>query len=213
MKEERVITIIMTTVGVALCGISVGMARHAGFGTDPFTVLVTGLDNGLHLGYGIIFTALAAMLLVGVFLLKRRLIGLSTIFTLVGLGFFVENSNQIATLLMPHPSLALRVVELAASLVLLSLASALYYTADQGVSPYDAVALILADRTGVPFRFCRIGTDSVCVLVGVILGATLGVGTILTALCMGPLVDLFNRRLAQPLRRRYSNAYRLQTQN
>ncbi len=213
MKEERTITIIMTTVGVALCGISVGMARHAGFGTDPFTVLVIGLDNGLHLGYGIIFTALAAMLLVGVFLLKRRLIGLSTIFTLVGLGFFVENSNQIATLLMPHPSLALRVVELAASLVLLSLASALYYTADQGVSPYDAVALILADRTGVPFRFCRIGTDSVCVLVGVILGATLGVGTILTALCMGPLVDLFNRRLAQPLRRRYSNAYRLQTQN
>ena len=211
--KEKTLRSTMTIVGVALCGTSVGMARHAGFGTDPFTVMVTGLDNSLHLGYGIIFTALAAMLLVGVFLLKRRLIGLSTIFTLVGLGFFVENSNQIATLLMPHPSLALRVVELAASLVLLSLASALYYTADQGVSPYDAVALILADRTGVPFRFCRIGTDSVCVLVGVILGATLGVGTILTALCMGPLVDLFNRRLAQPLRRRYSNAYRLQTQN
>ena len=211
--NERTLRGSMTLAGVALCGISVGMARHAGFGTDPFTVLVTGLDNGLHLGYSIIFTALAAMLLVGVFLLKRRLIGLSTIFTLVGLGFFVEHSNQIATLLMPHPSLALRIVELAASLVLLSLASALYYTADQGVSPYDAVALILSDRTGVPFRFCRIGTDSVCVLVGFILGATLGVGTILTALCMGPLVDLFNRHLAQPLRRRYSQSYRLQTQN
>jgi len=211
--KERTLRSIMTTVGVALCGISVGMARHAGFGTDPFTVLVIGLDNGLRLGYGIIFTALAAMLLVGVFLLKRRLIGLSTIFTLVGLGFFVENSNQIATLLMPYPSLSLRIVELAASLVLLSLASALYYTADQGVSPYDAVALILADQIGVPFRFCRIGTDSVCVLVGFVLGATLGVGTILTALCMGPLVDLFIRHLAQPLRRRYSYAYRLQTQN
>ena len=211
--NERTLRGSMTLVGVALCGTSVGMARHAGFGTDPFTVLVIGLDNGLRLGYGIIFTALAAMLLVGVFLLQRRLIGLSTIFTLVGLGFFVEHSNQIATLLMPHPSLALRIVELAASLVLLSLASALYYTADQGVSPYDAVALILADRTGVPFRFCRIGTDSVCVLVGFILGATLGVGTIATALCMGPLVDLFIRRLAQPLRRRYSHSYRLQTQN
>ena len=211
--KEGTLRSVMTTVGVALCGISVGMARHAGFGTDPFTVLVTGLDNGLHLGYSIIFTSLAAMLLVGVLLLKRRLIGLSTIFTLVGLGFFVENSSQIATLLMPHPSLTLRVVELTASLVLLSLASALYYTADQGVSPYDAVALILADRTGVPFRFCRIGTDSVCVLVGFVLGATLGVGTIATALCMGPLVDLFIRRLAQPLRRRYSHSYRLQTQN
>ena len=211
--KERTLNIAMTAVGIALCGTSVGMARHAGFGTDPFTVLVTGLDNRLALGYGVIFTTLAALLLVGVFLLKRRLIGLATIFTLVGLGFFVENSNQIATLLMPHPSLALRVVELAASLVLLSLASALYYSADQGVSPYDAVALILADRTDVPFRFCRICTDSVCVLIGFILGATLGVGTIATALCMGPLVDLFIRRLAQPLRRRYSHSYRLQTQN
>lgn len=211
--QETTLRSLMTIVGVALCGVSVGMARHAGFGTDPFTVLVSGLDNRLRLGYGIIFTALAALLLVGVFLLKRRLIGLSTIFTLLGLGFFVDNSSQIATLLMPHPNLALRVVELAASLVLLCLASALYYSADLGVSPYDAVALILADRTGAPFRLCRIGTDSVCVLGGFILGATLGVGTIVTALCMGPLVDLFVRKLAQPLRLRYSPCHRLQTQN
>ncbi|MFT3847686.1 MAG: hypothetical protein QM739_03135 [Propionivibrio sp.] len=210
--KERTLNIVMTAVGIALCGTSVGMARHAGFGTDPFTVLVTGLDNRFELGYGVIFTTLAALLLVGVFLLQRRLIGLSTIFTLVGLGFFVENAYQIASLLMPHPGLAPRVAELAASLVLISLASALYYTADLGVSPYDAVALILSDRTGTPFRFCRIGTDLICVIVGFLFGATLGVGTILTALCMGPLVDLFNRRIARPLQRRYSHPQRLQTQ-
>ena len=211
--QDRTLSIIMTGVGIALCGVSVGMARHAGFGTDPFTVLVTGIDNGLHLGYGCIFTALAALLLVGVYFLKRRLIGLATIFTLVGLGFFVDNSYEIAALLMPHPGLALRIVELVVSLVLLCLASALYYTADLGVSPYDAVALILADRTGVPFRVCRIATDSVCVLVGFVLGATLGVGTVVTALCMGPLVDLFNRCLGYLLQRRQAHVCRLQTQN
>ena len=124
-----------------------------------------------------------------------------------------EQIRPIADLLMPHPGVALRSAELAASLALISLASALYYTADLGVSPYDAVALILADRTGVPFRFCRIATDSVCVLVGFSFGATLGVGTILTALCMGPLVDLFNRCVAQPLQRRYSRPQRLQAQS
>ena len=84
--QERTLNIVMTAVGIALCGTSVGMARHAGFGTDPFTVLVTGLDHRLDLGYGVIFTTLAAILLVGVFRLKRRLIGLATIFTLVGLA-------------------------------------------------------------------------------------------------------------------------------
>lgn len=211
--KERPLRIIMTAFGIALCGTAVGMTRHAGFGSDPFTVLVSGLDNGLHLGYAVLFTTLAALLLVGVFFLKRRLIGLSTIFTLVGLGFFVENSSRIATWLMPHPNLALRIVELIASLVLICLASALYYTADLGVSPYDAVALILAEKTRVPFRLCRIGTDSVCVLVGFLFGATLGVGTIMTALFMGPLVDLFNRRVAQPLLSRCSQPRRLQTQN
>ena len=77
--QERTLNIVMTAVGIALCGTSVGMARHAGFGTDPFTVLVSGLDHRLDLGYGVIFTTLAAILLVGVFRLKRRLIGLATI--------------------------------------------------------------------------------------------------------------------------------------
>jgi uncharacterized protein len=211
--NDRTLRIVMTALGIALCGISVGMLRHAGFGTDPFTVFVTGLDDWLQIGYGIVFTAVAAVLLGGVFLLKRRLIGLSTIFTLVGLGFFVESSNRIATLLMPHPSMALLSVELAAGLILLSLASSLYYTADMGVSPYDAVALILADRTDVPFRLCRVGTDSVCVVIGFCLGATVGVGTIATALCMGPLVDLFNRSLVQPLQRHYSQLRRLSPQS
>ena len=72
--KEKTLRSTMTIVGVALCGTSVGMARHAGFGTDPFTVMVTGLDNSLHLRYGIIFTGLGPGLSVRVFLLEPWLV-------------------------------------------------------------------------------------------------------------------------------------------
>lgn len=200
MKEKH-LRILMTAVGIAMCGVSIGVMQHARFGTDPFTVLITGLGNLVHAGYGVVFTVFASILLIVVFLLKRRLIGLSTIFTLVGIGAVVEFASRMVERLLPNPNLPVRVLELAIGLLLVCIGASLYYTADLGVSPYDAMALILAERSGIPFRFCRIGTDAVCVAVGFITGAIIGIGTIVTALCMGPLIDLFNRRLAQPLLR------------
>ena len=59
-------------------------------------------------------------------------------------------------------------------------------------------ALMLADTKIAPFRLVRIGTDLVCVILGTLMGARPGVGTIVTALCMGPLIDFFNRKVARP---------------
>ena len=104
--KEKTLRSTMTIVGVALCGTSVGMARHAGFGTDPFTVMVTGLDNSLHLGYGIIFTALAAMLLVGGFPAETASDrSVDDLHAASGSASSSKTQTTFATLLMPHPSL------------------------------------------------------------------------------------------------------------
>ncbi|MBR1781295.1 MAG: hypothetical protein IJ751_07845, partial [Oscillospiraceae bacterium] len=71
-------------------------------------------------------------------------------------------------------------------------------------STYDVWALVLDRRTPAPFRFQRVGTDLVCVAAGFCLlgfrtAGAIGVGTIVTAFFMGPLIDFFNRKLAQPL--------------
>ena len=84
-------------------------------------------------------------------------------------------------------------------------------TADLGVSTYDAIALILANKWKLgKFKFIRIATDLCCVVLGAalfLLGggaaaeipAFVGAGTLLTAFFMGPLIDFFNRRIAIPL--------------
>jgi uncharacterized membrane protein YczE len=84
---------------------------------------------------------------------------------------------------------------------LLCFASAVYFTGDLGVSTYDAVAITIAEKqTKVPFHLIRIGTDLVCVGIGFALGAPVGIGTLVTAFFMGPLIDLFRRTAAEPMR-------------
>ena len=84
-------------------------------------------------------------------------------------------------------------------------------TADMGVSTYDAIALICVRRWKLAkFRIIRIATDFLCIIFGIgmyLLGGDivfeltsfLGIGTILTAFCMGQLIDLFNRSVAVPI--------------
>ena len=84
-------------------------------------------------------------------------------------------------------------------------------TADLGVSTYDAVAIVMSGKWKVAkFKYCRIMTDLVCVVVGCglfLLGGgefsqiptIAGVGTIITAFFMGPLIEYFNVKVARPM--------------
>ncbi|MGN0742101.1 MAG: membrane protein, partial [Candidatus Fimadaptatus sp.] len=100
--------------------------------------------------------------------------------------------------LFPDPTLATRIVFLVIGVVVMCFASAIYFTADLGVSVYDAIALHLDKKLPIPFRIIRICTDLICVGIGFALGAVVGVGTLITALFMGPLIDVFNRTVARP---------------
>ena len=78
--------------------------------------------------------------------------------------------------------------------------SSLYFTGDLGVSTYDAVALILSEKKMVRFQYCRVGSDFICTILGYLLGATIGIGTVVTAFFMGPIIAVFNRNISIPLR-------------
>jgi len=90
------------------------------------------------------------------------------------------------------------------ALIITCFGSALYYTADLGVSVYDAISLIMAKRRMtlkgriVPFKWIRVFNDLVCVSLGAVFGKLPGIGTLITAFFMGPLITFFNTRVAEP---------------
>ena len=203
--------ILMSVLGVVICGLSVGMFKHAAFGVDPFQALMSGLDAVIPIRFGTLYVIVNLLLLSFSLVTDRRKIGLATFINLFLLGYIVEFSQGVCERLLPAPGIAVRAALFLPALVILSLASALYITADLGVSTYDAVALVWSERQKrIPFQFCRILTDSVCVIAGALLCllsgmrfvqifGVVGIGTVITAFFMGPMIAFFNRHVAQPM--------------
>ena len=190
----------MTVFGVIGSGIAVGFFSYSVMGLDPFQVFAHGLWNLTDLQFGTWYLILNACMLVVIFIVNRRKIGLGTLINLFLLGYVAEESEAVILRAFPERSLPLRAVMLVIGIVILCFASAMYYTADLGVSTYDAIAITLAEcAPKCPFRVFRIATDLICVLVGWSLGAAVGAGTLVTAFFMGPLIDFFRNTVAEPL--------------
>ena len=202
--------IMMSLFGVLICGLSVGMFKRAALGVDPFQSLMSGLDAVIPISFGTLYVLVNILLLAFSLVFDRHRIGLATLINLFLLGYIAEFSLKVLTNWMPGINFTMRLILLLIAIVIMCLASSFYFTADLGVSTYDAISLIISERQSkVPFRFCRIISDLVCVAAGVVLcrlsGMTwaevtgaVGIGTIITAFFMGPLIDFFNKKIAGP---------------
>jgi len=203
--------ILMSLCGVTVCAISVGIFKLAALGVDPFQSLMAGLDQLIPISFGTLYVIVNLILLSFSLIFDRHNIGIATFINLFLLGYITEFTLNLLQSIFPNPNMIFRVICLLVGIVIICFGSALYMTADLGVSTYDAVAIVLSGKWKIAkFKFCRIGTDLVCVILGtglfLLSGGTIaqiptivGVGTIITAFFMGPLIEFFNEKIARPL--------------
>ncbi|MCR5770823.1 MAG: hypothetical protein K6G87_06270 [Butyrivibrio sp.] len=203
--------IIMSVLGVLICGFSVGIFKLAAFGVDPFQAFMSGIDHMIPIDFGTLYVIVNAVLLTFSLVFNRKKIGIATFINLFLLGYVTQFSYEKLQGIFPDPSIPVRVAALIIGIVVICFGSAFYMTADLGVSTYDAVAIIMADTWKIgKFKYLRIITDVVCVVLGVVLfllsggiftdiPTFAGIGTIITAFFMGPLIEFFNEKIARPL--------------
>ena len=166
LKTERK-RILMSLFGVLISGVCVGFMKVAAFGVDPFQVLVSGLDRTIPIAFGTLYVLINAVLLLFSLVADRHNIGIATFINLFLLGYVVDFTKGTLDHLFPAPGMALRIVFMVFGIVVLCIGSALYMTADLGVSTYDAVAIVMSRKwKWGKFKYVRICTDLVCVLAG-----------------------------------------------
>lgn len=199
--DIRIKRILMTVIGTVFTGVSVGILRKSSLGTDPFTSFVTGSANAFGSTYGILYPIIIGMLLVIVFFIDKHYIGIGTILNLFIIGAVADYALKVLDALYQADTWLIKGVTLIAAIFVLCFASSLYITADMGVSSYDAISLIMSEKKNLQYRFCRIFTDVLCVVIGFLLGAgsCIGIGTIITAFGMGPIVQFFNRNISEKI--------------
>lgn len=203
--------ILMTLFGVIICAISVGIFKIAALGVDPFQSFMAGLDKLIPIGFGTLYVIVNVIMLAFALIFDRHYIGIATFINLFLLGYITQFTFNLLQKIIVNPSIVTRIICLVVGIVIICFGSAFYMTADLGVSTYDAVALIIVNTWKIgKFQYIRIVTDLVCVILGCILfvvaGGTFkdiptiaGIGTIITAFFMGPLIEYFNVHIARPI--------------
>lgn len=173
--------------GLFLYGFSMAMMLEAALGLDPWDVLHQGLARYLPVSFGTVTIVVGAVVLL-LWIPLRQWPGLGTVSNVFMIGFSVD----FGLWLLPTPqTLAVRIALMVTAVVLNGLAGAAYIGSHFGPGPRDGLMTGLAARTGGSLRLIRTGIEVSVLAVGFLLGGTVGVGTVLYAVSIGPVVQFF----------------------
>lgn len=178
--------LVQLLLGLSLYGAGCALTVRAGIGVDPWTVLAEGLSTRTGIGVGWMTNLIGvAVMLLWVPLRQRP--GAGTIANILLVGTAMQ---AVVDLVPPVQDPLAQPAMCVAGIVLVAVASGLYIGADFGPGPRDGLMTGICARWGWPIYLAR-GTVEISVLaLGWILGGTVGVGTVLFALLIGPLVHV-----------------------
>src|SRR6478736_7699643 len=178
--------VLQLLIGLALYGTGCALTIEAGLGVDPWSVFAQGLS--IHTGIGIGWiTNIVGFLVLLLWIPLRQKPGVGTIANILLVGTSIQ---FVLWLVPPVSGLALQIPVLLGGILLVALASGLYIGARFGPGPRDGLMTGMNARLGWPIWLCRALVEITVLAIGWLLGGTVGVGTVLFAVLIGPLVHV-----------------------
>lgn len=180
--------------GLIVFGIGTGMQVESELGLSPWDVLHQGIARNTPISIGVAVIVVSGFVLLMWIPLKQRL-GVGTIANAITIGIVLD----LTVALHPTPdALWLRWAVLLAGITLVALGSGIYIGVRLGPGPRDGLMTGIAARRwarrSVSIRLARFGIEAAALIVGWLLGGTVGLGTVAFALLIGPLVQFFLER-------------------
>jgi uncharacterized protein len=176
-------------VGLFLFAVGIVLQLESRLGLSPWDVLHQGIAMHTPLSFG------AANILVGVVVLGvawalGARIGPATVANAVLVGAFIQVLTAIGVVDgLSEDSLAVRITLLVVAMPVFGIASALYLGAWMGAGPRDSLMVVVGARTGLRLGVVRAGIELLALAAGFALGGTIGIGTIVFAVCIGPALE------------------------
>ncbi len=187
--------IIISTIGVTLIGFGIALTLHANMGTDPFSSVVDGVAQIINVKFWYTQMAMLFALLFVIYWGNKHYIGFGTILTTFYTGFVIDTVLPLLNKIDITSSIVLQLAFVAVGVLTICFGVAVYMDTDTGLSTYDALGMVIEEKTNnkFPFKYNRVFTDLICIAIAFSIGATIGVGTIITAFFTGPIVAMFKK--------------------
>lgn len=176
-------------VGLTGYGLSMAMMVRAGLGLDPWDVFHQGLSIHTGMTIGLASGVVGVAVLLAWIPLRNRP-GIGTVANIIVIAVTVD----VGLWLLATPtSLPVRIAMMVGAVVLNAISTVLYVGAGLGPGPRDGLMTGLVVRTGLSVRLIRTSIEATVLAVGWLLGGTVGIGTLVYAFGIGPLVQMFVR--------------------
>ena len=216
VQHNMVKRVVITIISIIIMGLGIALFSVSGFGVDPFTSMNMNVSSALGIGYGTYQLIVNAVIIVFVVIVAHRgLIGIGTMINMVGVGYSCELFTGIINSFLKSAldNTAVRIALLAAGIIVLCFSCSLFFVSNIGVGPYDSLGFMISNSIKVPYKWVRVITDITVILIGLVvsggLGSVLsgdfsqiknvGIGTVITAFMMGPLVNFFSEKVSSKI--------------
>jgi uncharacterized membrane protein YczE len=187
-----IVRFVQLQIGILLCGLGLALVLNADLGADPWTVFHVGVANNLALSVGTVIQVTGVFFLLMAWALFQTPVGIGSIFNMALVGPWIDLFLKY----LPSTSKNwVAISELSCGLFIIGLATALYITADMGAGPRDSFILGLSQKSGFSIKHTRFAVEIVALGAGFLLDGPIGIGTVIFALGIGPLMQFFLDRL------------------
>lgn len=176
---------VQLTVGLVLYGAATALMVRAEIGVSSWSVLTEGLERLLPLSFGML-TVLTSVVVLAAWIPLRQRPGIGTLCNVLVIG---PAADVVLALVRVPPTVPERVALFAGGLVLLAVATGCYIGARYGTGARDGLMVGLHERLGWPLWVARTVVEVAVVAAGWALGGDVGVGTLVAAFAIGPMVQ------------------------
>lgn len=193
--------LIVMVIGNVFLGMGISIFKFAGLGNDPYSGMAMALADLVGMQYANLLMVINIFIFILEFAFGRSFIGAGTLVNAFFLGYIATFFYNLWTYLFTLPqNLLLQILIMLVGTVVTGFGVSMYQTPNVGASPYDSLSLILTKRLPkISYFWNRIFTDAICALVCFFAGGIVGLGTLVSALGLGPVIDFFNVHFTRKL--------------
>ncbi len=194
--------LIILLIGLTVAHLGVTLFLLSELGTDTFTVFIQGLSRIFGVSVGTVHVIVLCILMVIMLVTTKGYVKPGTVVCAFCGGPIIDLFTwMLDGWINVDAGMPVRVISMLAGCVILSAGMSIVINSNAGTGPNDLVAVILSDRIEkVQFRWVRVGCDLFFVVLGFLLGGTVGAGTLVAVFLTGPLVQFWLPRAKRPIR-------------
>lgn len=189
--------ILLALIGVSLCGMGVGFANSAALGLDSIGIFYDGIRNILNFSsdmLGVASFIVSAVIIAFLFFAARKYVSLGTFIYIIAYGSFITVGMLIYDAIVKENTLFARILFSIIGYLILYIGIGIYIAIDIGMDAFTGIVLFLTDKTHFEMKYVKIVFDVVLIIIGTVLGGTLGAATFITMVVAGPLINVFSKQ-------------------